>query len=89
MQNSKTVQDTVLIWESESVPTLHRVIDRVYSLNENLKKIIFRKNYRPAVQFAENLKRNLNRRYPDNGADNKFRRLANYQYWPPSTKACT
>ena len=38
----KHYKDTILIWESETSPTMHRVIERVYTLEKKLSEFIYR-----------------------------------------------
>ena len=75
----KPIHDSIKILESEKIPTLHRVIERIYTLNEILKQFINNNsNNKIGLKFAKELKASLERRFPNNGTDNKFRRIANY-----------
>ena len=71
-------KETVLILESEQVPTLHQVIERIYTLNETLTDFIADNNHRSARDFANDLHMNLNFRYANNGSLCKWRRTANF-----------
>ena len=71
--------DTVNIWQSESTPTLNTVIERVFTMNEEITKYIKNnKRNKIAVKFAEKLLHHLKLRFPNSGTDNKFRCVANY-----------
>ena len=71
--------ETVQVFESESKPTMHRVIERIFTLNENLGSFIIKnQSNKAAVQFAKELKYNLRSRYPSHASENKIRRVANY-----------
>lgn len=75
----KPIHDTIKILESEKIPTLHRVIERIYTLNEIFKQFISsNSNNKIGLKFAKELKAALEERFPNNGSDNKFRRIANY-----------
>ena len=69
----------VKIFESEQVPTIHRVIERIYTLNEYLIEFI-KKNLNNIIgtKFANELQLGLSRRFPKQGSQNKYRRIANY-----------
>ena len=70
---------TVKIFESEQVPTIHRVIERIYTLNEYLIEFIKKNlNNNIGTKFANELQLGLSRRFPKQGSQNKYRRIANY-----------
>ena len=74
----KFFSETVLIFESESVPTLHEVIARIYSLNERLSSFLESSSNILAKKFAKELQKGLKKRFPNYGSENSFRRMANY-----------
>ena len=84
--------ETVEILQSEAVPTLHRVIERIYTLKENICDFISKSsNNRIGSSFAKELKSQLSRRFPSHGSENKYRRIANYlapQYKGIHLEAC-
>ena len=57
---------------------MHRVIERVYTLRVNIAGFISGCRNRPALKLAKDLNYNLSKRFPNDGADNETRRLANY-----------
>ena len=74
----KYFSETVLIFESESQPTMHEVIPRIFSLNERLSSFIESSTNVNAKKFAKELQKSLNKRFPNHGSENNFRRMANY-----------
>ena len=63
---------------NEQLPTLHQVIERIYTLNETLTDFITDNNHRSARNFANDLHMNLNFRYANNESLCKWRRTANF-----------
>ena len=78
----KPFSETVRVFEAEKEPTIHHVIERIYTLGELLKQFINKhKNdtsYKSSVKFAKELQASLNKRFPRNGTDDKLRCMANY-----------
>ena len=75
----KPVRDTVKALEAEKEPTMHRVIERVYSMKAEIDAFISEpSNNRYGVGFARELKKQINTRFPDTGSRNKWRCIANY-----------
>ena len=63
---------TVKIFESEQVPTIHRVIERIYTLNEYLIEFIKKNlNNNIGTKFAKELQLGVSRRFPKQGSQNK------------------
>ena len=64
---------------SEQVPTIHHLIERIYTLNEYLIEFIKKNlNNNIGTKFAKELQLGLSRRFPKQGSQNKYRRIANY-----------
>ena len=75
----KPVRDTVKAWEAEKEPTMHRVIERIYSIHYILDEFIQNPaNNQHGLGFARELKKQIEKRFPHKGTNNKFRRMANY-----------
>ena len=70
------------VFEAEKEPTIHHVIERIYTLGELLKQFINKNkndnSHKSSVKFAKELQASLNKRFPENGTDNKLRCMANY-----------
>ena len=73
------VRDTIKAWEAEKEPTMHRVVERIYSMhciiNEFLEN---RNNSRHGLGFGRELKKQIEERFPQKGTENKWRRMGNY-----------
>ena len=75
----KPVRDTIKAWEAEIEPTMHRVIERIYSMHYIIDEFVANPaNNMHGVLFARELKKQIEERFPSKGADNKLRRIANY-----------
>ena len=78
----KSFSETVRVFEAEKTPTIHLVIDRIYTLGERLKQFINKNkndnNHNSSVKFAKELLASLKKRFPNNGTDDKLRCMANY-----------
>ena len=78
----KPFSETVRVFEAEKEPTIHHVIERIYTLGELLKQFINKhkndNSHRASVKFAKELQASLDKRFPENGTDNKLRCMANY-----------
>ena len=75
----KPVRDTVKALEAEKEPTMHRVIERVYTMKAEIDAFISEpSNNRYGIGFARELKKQINARFPDTGSRNKWRCFANY-----------
>jgi hypothetical protein len=75
----KPVRDTVKVLETEKEPTMHRVIERVYSMHTIIDSFIAEPtNNKHGIGFARQLKLQIENRFPNTGTDNKLRRIANY-----------
>ena len=65
--------------EAEKTPTINLVIERVVTLEDGLRKFIDdENNCQYGITFARALLKNLQKRFPDKGADRFERRVANY-----------
>ena len=75
----KPVKDTIKAWEAEKEPTMQRVVERLYTMHCVLDDFIENpSNNRHGVGFARELKKQIEKRFPNKGTDNKFRRMANF-----------
>ena len=75
----KPFKDTIEIWQAEKEPTMHRVIERLYTLNALLTQFLQKnRNNKIGSSFAKALQQSLNTRFPNNGTENALRRIANY-----------
>ena len=75
----KVVKTTIKVLEAEKVPTIHRVIERLYTMHSVLDQFINdRRNNMHGVGFARELKKQLEIRFPNTGSENKYRRFGNY-----------
>ena len=75
----QTVKDTIKVWETEKEPTMHRVVERIYSMHIIIDDFIRNPmNSRFGVGFARELKKQIEVRFPNKGTENKLNRLANY-----------
>lgn len=75
----KPFRDTTKIWQYESIPTINLVIDRIYCMEEFLTEFIEnRSNDKFGITFARELKKNLDKRFPNHGLDVFEQRAANY-----------
>ena len=72
-------RETTKLWQYESIPTINMVVDRVYCMEEELTEFISdRKNDKFGITFAKELKKNLEKRFPNHGLDSFDRRVGNY-----------
>ena len=70
---------TTKLWQYESIPTINLVIDRVYCMEDYLTNFIAnRTNEKYGITFAKELKKNLEKRFPNHGLNVDERRAANY-----------
>ena len=75
----RSVRSTVKAWESEKEPTMHRVVERLYTMNTVIDDFCKNSaNNRYGIGFAKELKKQISIRFPDMGTENKLRRFANY-----------
>ena len=75
----KPVRDTVKAWEGEKEPTMHRVVERIYSMHTIIDDFTNDvNNTRYGIGFARELKQQIEKRFPNTGTHNKLRRFANY-----------
>ena len=75
----KPIKDTVKALEGEKEPTMHRVLERLYSNHYLLEKFINKPtNCNYGIGFARTLKRNLEKRFPNKGMEVEERRFADY-----------
>ena len=71
--------DTVKAWEAESEPTITKVTEQVYNLNENMSDFIRAATPNSSGhKLAKELKKNLNIRFPDNATDNVYNCIGNF-----------
>ena len=72
-------RETVLMFEAEATPTMHLVVERIYTLNSILHDFIVRNNNQSYItKFARELSKSLNKRFPNSGSTQKYRSIANY-----------
>ena len=58
---------------------MHRVIERLYSIHAIIDEFLSNpRNNRFGIGFGRELKRNIEKRFPNAGTDDKLRRYANY-----------
>ena len=75
----KHVRDTVKAWEGEKEPTIHRVVERIYTMHSVIDDFVTNvDNNRYGIGFAKELKKQIEKRFPNIGTENKLRRFANY-----------
>jgi hypothetical protein len=75
----KSLKETTKVFEAEKTPTINRVIERIYTNQMELTEFIENpENNRNEVTFARELKRNLEKRFPNLGMDLSLRRMANF-----------
>jgi hypothetical protein len=75
----KPVKDTIKVWETETEPTMQTVIEQLYTLHENINTFIKDEgNTTYGIGFAKELKTQIEKRFPNKGADDGIRRMANY-----------
>ena len=75
----KPVKETILAWEAEKTPTMHRVIERLYTLQCTIDAFIEGPESRVVgVGFARELKTQLDKRFPLKGTQKNLARMANY-----------
>ena len=76
----KPVKETILAWEVEKEPTMHRVIERLYTLQCTIEAFIQSPESRGGVGigFARELQKQLERRFPSKGTQKNLPRMANY-----------
>ena len=67
VQLLKPVRCTIKIWEAEKEPTMHTVIERLYSMHSIIDEFI-----------ASPRNNRFEKRFPNTGTDEKLRRIANY-----------
>ena len=79
VQLLKPVRDTIKAWEGEMEPTMHRVVERIYTMHCIIDGFIDNPvNNMCGIGFARELKKQIDSRFPKKGTDNKLRRIANY-----------
>ena len=72
-------KETTKVWQYESIPTINLVVDRIYCMEEELLEFIAnRNNDKFGITFAKELKRNLEKRFPNHGLNVFERRAGNY-----------
>ena len=75
----QSVRDTIKAWEAEKEPTMHRVVERIYSMHCIIDEFLTNlNNNKYGIGFARELKRQIEERFPQKGTVNKWRRMANY-----------
>ena len=75
----KPVKDTIKAFEAEKEPTMHRVIERLYTMHCIIDEFILsRENNKFGIGFARELKKQIEKRFPKKGTENRWRRIANY-----------
>ena len=73
------VRDTIKAWEGEKDSTMHRVIERIYTMHCIIDEFLGDpSNSRHGVGFGRELKRQIEQRFPQKGTNNKWRRIGNY-----------
>ena len=73
------VRDTIKAWEAEKEPTMHRVVERIYSMHCIIDEFLTNPdNNKYGLGFARELKRQIEERFPQKGTKSKWRRMANY-----------
>ena len=66
----KPVRDTVKAWEAEKTPTMHRVIERLYTMHSIIDDFIAKpSNNRYGVGFGRELKKQIEVRFPNTGTN--------------------
>ena len=64
----ESFRDTTKIWQFESIPTVNLVVDRVFSMEEELKDFISDgRNDKFGITFAKELKKNLEIMFSSHG----------------------
>ena len=72
-------RETTKMWQFESIPTVNLVVERVYCMEEGLRDFINDvENDKFGITFAREMKKNLEKRFPNYGLDVFVRRAANY-----------
>ena len=67
----KPVRDSIKAWEAEIEPTMHRVIERIYSMHcTNDEFVAHPANNMHGKLFARELKKQIEERFPNKGSDN-------------------
>ena len=75
----KPFKETTKVLQYESIPTINLVIDRVYCMEEFLTEFIGnRANDKFGITFAKELKKNLEKRFPNHGTNVFEIRAANF-----------
>ena len=75
----KSVRDTIKAWEVEKEPSMHRVVERIYTMHSVIDQFVDNTNNNMfGIGFARELKKNIEKRFPNTGTDDKLRRFANY-----------
>ena len=78
-ENLKRCKITTKIFEQEKVPTINLVVDRIFTMVEELDTFIKDKNNRGSgVMFARHLKTQLEKRFPGYATDRDLNCFANY-----------
>ena len=73
----KIVTDTIETLEAEKVPTMHRVAERIYTMHGIIDTFTSNPmNNKSGIGFARELKRQLEKRFPDKGTKES------YPAWP-------
>ena len=74
----KTFCDTVKAWEAESEPTITKVTEQIYNLNETMCDFIHSATPNNSGQkLVKELKKNRNIHFPDNATDNVYNCIGN------------
>ena len=72
-------RETTKMWQFESIPTVNLVVERVYCMEEGLRDFINDvENDKFGITFAREMKKNLEKRFPNYGLYVIVRRAANY-----------
>ena len=72
-------KETTKVWQYEAIPTMNYVVERVYTMEENLAAFLAdRNNDKHGLTFARTLLTNLEKRFPNHGLTIFEHRAANY-----------
>ena len=75
----KPVKDTIEALEAEKTPTMHRVLERLYTMHCTIDDFTSDPvNSRNGVGFARELKTQIEKRFPRQGTEKKLPCMANY-----------
>ena len=75
----KSVKDTIEALEAEKTPTMHRVLERLYTMHCTIDDFTSDPvNSRNGVGFARELKKQIEKRFPRQGTEKKLPCMANY-----------